>query len=961
EAGALRLIQPHVFQLGPRQDARQFDFEQYHGDWLYGLIRPFFAKVEIEGITVERGDFRRLRQLGDTAAVFAMEGIGLYLDALKIDSTQIGQKGRLRVIKEIEAKADAYRFGMNQGDYRLWGNSLRFSTQANIFRGGRLSLAIKEEARQRYLDQGQDIIGFSLPSIAVDGLNLSEAWDRRVLDVDLISLQKPQIRLTNPPDIRQAQLDSLDQTDLYSFIRPFLDTLRIRDLQVDGGSFFFNSRLENASNSLRAPDFSLKVQNFLVGPGPKAKRFYADDIALDLNIDQYSRMLPDSSYAFTIERLGLSVADSAIYADSIRLTPVLGPRSENASTNRHVAEVFIPRLYLNGFDVYQAYFEEKLLIDSVGMRHPEIFVRSEIRKKQDFQLPNLDSLDLYQFVQPYFKQIEIGALALDSTHLQRIAIKGDSLQALDFPNLQLLARGISLDSSSRIGPDNLLFTQQLQIGLEDWRYNLPDSMHQLALGQLTYDAQEKHIRAEQIQLIPRDTSGAQTYYAGEVPSLDILGVDAYELYQDKVLEVDRIQLNQPQVEMTRLPKVDKQSFDSLAQADLYELIAKQLNALRVKRFLVMDGTYRYRDQFSEAGDAFEADNVLVLISDFEIDPQSKTQTDKPFYADNIEVSIQVKPYSFYAPDSSYLIQFQEIGLSTADSSIVLENVLLEPQMDHPKMRQAPNVFELFLPRVRLSGLDAKSIYFDRKMFLSGLMVDRPRIKWTVHQKANRSRNSWDLQKALKPLLDELEIKKFQLQGGTLYQKLPAESEKIPLDVPSFQAIAYGFKLDSLPWLRPERQFYSDRLQLSTEGFERPIMDSLYTIRWKKAEYFSDSRQSIIDSLEMIPNFDTYDYVIEHGYRKAWVQTTTHRVEIDSVDLYDWIDREHYQVPRVYVGGLDIYTRVDRRFKRSPQEKPSPPELIRKMSQSLFVDSIFIIGGMIRYHEFAPTGREGDLY
>ncbi|MEL6592785.1 MAG: hypothetical protein AAFQ68_21990, partial [Bacteroidota bacterium] len=480
-------------------------------------------------------------------------------------------------------------------------------------------------------------------------------------------------------------------------------------------------------------------------------------------------------------------------------------------------------------------------------------------------------------------------------------------------------------------------------------------------GQLTYDAQEKHIRAEQIQLIPRDTSGAQTYYAGEVPSLDILGVDAYELYQDKVLEVDRIQLNQPQVEMTRLPKVDKQSFDSLAQADLYELIAKQLNALRVKRFLVMDGTYRYRDQFSEAGDAFEADNVLVLISDFEIDPQSKTQTDKPFYADNIEVSIQVKPYSFYAPDSSYLIQFQEIGLSTADSSIVLENVLLEPQMDHPKMRQAPNVFELFLPRVRLSGLDAKSIYFDRKMFLSGLMVDRPRIKWTVHQKANRSRNSWDLQKALKPLVDELEIKKFQLQGGTLYQKLPAESEKIPLDVPSFQAIAYGFKLDSLPWLRPERQFYSDRLQLSTEGFERPIMDSLYTIRWKKAEYFSDSRQSIIDSLEMIPNFDTYDYVIEHGYRKAWVQTTTHRVEIDSVDLYDWIDREHYQVPRVYVGGLDIYTRVDRRFKRSPQEKPSPPELIRKMSQSLCVDSIFIIGGMIRYHEFAPTGREGELY
>ncbi|MEL7340782.1 MAG: hypothetical protein AAGM67_09875, partial [Bacteroidota bacterium] len=481
------------------------DFGQYHGDWLYGLIRPFFAKVEIDGITVERGDFRRLRQLGDTAAVFAMEGIGLYLDDLKIDSSQIGQKGRLRIIKDIEAKADGYRFGMNQGDYRLWGSSLRFSTQANIFRGGRLSLAIKEEARQRYLEQGQDIIGFSIPSIAIDGLNLSEAWDRRVLDVDLISLQEPEIRLTNPPDIRQAQLDSLDQTDLYSFIRPFLDTLRIRDLQLDGGSFFFNSRLENASNSLQAPDFSLNVRNFLVGPGPKAKRFYADDIALDLNIDQYSRMLPDSSYAFTIERLGLSVADSAIFADSIRLTPVLGPRSENANTNRHVAEVFIPRLYLNGFDVYQAYFEEKLLIDSVGMRHPEILVRSEIRQKRDFQLPNLDSLDLYQFVQPYFQQIEIGALTLDSTHLQRLAIKGDSVQKLDFPNLNLLARGISLDSSSRIGPDNVLFTQQLQLGLVDWRYNLPDSMHQLRLGNLSYNAQDKRIRAEQIKLIPRDT------------------------------------------------------------------------------------------------------------------------------------------------------------------------------------------------------------------------------------------------------------------------------------------------------------------------------------------------------------------------------------------------------------------------------------------------------------------------
>ncbi|MFK7923566.1 MAG: hypothetical protein AB8H47_16500 [Bacteroidia bacterium] len=963
QAGALRIIQPNIFQLGPRQDASQFDIEQYNGDWLYQQISPLFSSVSIDGVTVERGNFRRLRELGDTASVFSMRGIGLYLSDLQIDSSQIGQFGRLRVIKEIEAKADNYLFAIRNGDYQLRGTDLRFSTEANIFRGGEIDLLATATTRARYLAQGRDIIGFNVPGIAIDGLDLSEAWDRRVLDVDMIRLESPEIRLTNPPEIRQAQLDSLAETDLYTFIAPFLDTLRVRDLQVEQGSFFFNSRLANASNSLQAPDFSLQVNNFLLAPGGKAKRFYADDIALDLNIDQYSLMLPDSSYALTIERLGLSVADSAIFIDSLRLTPVLGPRSgtENSDKNQHTADIFVPRLYLNGFDVYQAYFEERLYIDSVGISHPEILISSQIRKKQKLQLPDLDSLDLYSMLKPYFRSLNIGALTLDSTHLQRISSEGDSIQKLDFPNLHLAARGLSLDSTSQMGPDNLLFTQELSVRLQDWQYDLPDSIHTIALSELSYNTDKKAIQILDIELIPRDTSQSQTYYAGKIPGILIDGVDAYELYQEKILEVDRIQLTEPSVQMTRLPEVDIESFDSLAQTDLYELIAQQLNALRVKRFLVMDGDYRYRDQFSEEGDAFEAENILVLISNFEIDPQSRTQTDKPFYADNIEVSIQVKPYAFYAPDSSYLIQFDEIGLSTADSSIILENVVLDPQMDHPKMQQAPNVFELFLPKITLRGLDAKSIYFDRKMLLSNLLVEKPRIKWTVQSEAAGRVGNWDVQKALKPIVDELEVKNFNITGGTLYQSLPIGDTRIPLDVPSFSATAKGFRLDSMALLRPDRQFYSDRLKVSIGAFSRPIMDSLYSLQWKKAEYFSASQQLIIDSMEMVPNFDTYDYVIQHGYRKGWIHAQTHRVEVDSVNLYECIDQERFHIPRVYVGGLDIYTRADRRFKRSPEAKASPPELIRKMAQSLQIDSIWVIGGMIRYHEYAPTGREGELY
>ncbi|MEL7531506.1 MAG: hypothetical protein AAFN10_09375, partial [Bacteroidota bacterium] len=516
-------------------------------------------------------------------------------------------------------------------------------------------------------------------------------------------------------------------------------------------------------------------------------------------------------------------------------------------------------------------------------------------------------------------------------------------------------------STSQIGPDNFLLTEELSVRLQDWQYKLADSIHTLSLGEISYDTEKKLIRLDEIQLIPRDTSLGQTYYAAKMPSMLIDGVDAYELYQEKVLEVDRIQLNQPSVQMTRLPEVDKESLDSLAQTDLYNLIGQQLNALRVKRFLVMDGDYSYRDQYSEAGDAFKAENILVLISDFEIDPQSANATDKPFYADNIEVSIQVQPYTFYAPDSSYLIQFEEIGLSTADSSVILENVVLNPQMDHPRMQKAANVVELFLPRVSLKGLDAKSIYFDRKMQLSQLFVENPRIKWTVQSESAGQSGNWDVQRALKPILDEFEVQNFRISDGTLYQSLPPGDKRIPLDVPNFNALAKGFKLDSMALLRPDRQFYSDRLKLSVGEFERPIMDSLYTLRWKKAEYFSASRQLIVDSMEMIPNFNIYDYVIQYGYRKGWVHTQTHRVEIDSIDLYACIEREEFHIPKVFVGGLDIHTRVDRRFQRSPQAKPSPPELFRKMQESLIVDSIWVIGGMIRYQEYAPSGREGELY
>jgi hypothetical protein len=628
-AGSFRIIEPEVVQLVPRKSSSQNDrnpLADFSQARLFESIRPFFKRINFEGLTIERGNFRRIQQLGDSTAQFSLRGIGVYLQQFRIDSTLLRAAKGLRLAKEFEFKADAYRFAVAQNKYRLFGRDVRFSSQNNRFRAGAMELRPRRKMDEKAMEEGLNIVAVRLPGVQIEGLDLQEAWYERIMDVNSIRIDRPEIDLYNAPNIQQQKVDSLNQANLYSLISPYLDTLRVRDLQIGNGNFKFNPNLAQSNNRFQAPDFSVAMQNFMLSPGQKQNPFYADDIAVDLNIDQYQLLLPDSSYALTIGRLGISTADSSIYADSIRLIPQEKIMRVDKSRNQNQAEVFIPRLYLNGLNAYQAYFNRVLEVDSIGISQPAVQLNSQIRFPRKVDLMALDSIDLYPWVEPYLSSVKARIITLDSARFERTKVQGDSVDHLRFTNIHLDARDLWLDSTTRIGPDNLFYTQDISLTVHDWVHPLPDSIHLLSVAQLKLTTQGGKIQAQEIDIQPRDSLTAMgDHYQMRIPAFEITGFDAYELYEDKVLDVERIRVRQPQLNMTRLPNVEKKQIDSLAQADLYDLISTQLNALRVGSFVIMDGKYGYRDQLDPEAQSLEADNILVLISNFQIDEAARAK------------------------------------------------------------------------------------------------------------------------------------------------------------------------------------------------------------------------------------------------------------------------------------------------------------------------------------------------
>ncbi|MCB0840609.1 MAG: hypothetical protein KDD99_28275, partial [Bacteroidetes bacterium] len=383
---------------------------------------------------------------------------------------------------------------------------------------------------------------------------------------------------------------------------------------------------------------------------------------------------------------------------------------------------------------------------------------------------------------------------------------------------------------------------------------------------------------------------------------------------------------------------------------LYLLISDQLNSLQIRSLMVLGGKFDFNEKNYLTENTFLVDDIMILIRNFQLDSAARAKTDNPFYADDIDVSININDYSFTLKDSTYSIKVGNIGISTADSSILAERIEITPLIDNTKLANARQIFDLYLPSVRFKGFDTNELYFDKKVVLDSVEVFRPQIKMFTRPELP-AQDSFNLYQSVMKEISRLAVNKIIIRNGVFDQVLPAESEERPLQIPRFSLELDKFELDSLPLLAAGRFFYSNQMDLRIQNYSIPLKDSIYTLAIKAVRFSTKESSITLDSLTLTSNFELQDFIDKNGYAINHIALQTHQIKAVNADLFAMADRGSVDILKLWVDGLKLQIHKDKRAPEKPDRRPPlPVSFIRGLPFYLRIDSTFIDGGEVTYQE-----------
>lgn len=204
------------------------------------------------------------------------------------------------------------------------------------------------------------------------------------------------------------------------------------------------------------------------------------------------------------------------------------------------------------------------------------------------------------------------------------------------------------------------------------------------------------------------------------------GINLYELYFHKDLQIDEINMNHPDVLVINDVLSKEQSDTNSSLRHPYELIKNELNSIQVDQINLKNINFEF---ISDSASKKKNQKIFLnyfKVRNLEIDSTSKGKINRPFYSDDIKVSI--KNYALNFKDSVNKMQFEEVVASTASSSIEIYNFKIVPLKDFDNYQTLNGYrktrIDLYIREAKMNGVDFKKLFFEQKLNADHLDINK---------------------------------------------------------------------------------------------------------------------------------------------------------------------------------------------------------------------------------------------
>ncbi|GAA4903749.1 hypothetical protein [Mucilaginibacter defluvii] len=247
----------------------------------------------------------------------------------------------------------------------------------------------------------------------------------------------------------------------------------------------------------------------------------------------------------------------------------------------------------------------------------------------------------------------------------------------------------------------------------------------LLKGKITIDSATLKVDTGVYKAKKKADTAPNNLYSLKVKQITLTGVKALKFYFSKKIDVGRIILIEPEIDMSYEANntEDKPSTD---KRTIWQRISKSLKSIHVGEIVLDNLKFRHIDYAHKRPLLTEINEVNLHAADLLIDSATQGDTSRFFYCK--DVTTEIKNYSGKTPDALYLYDINSIKLSTRSKQLCIQGIKLKPfnnLLFFNKTRS--DRFTVSLDSVQLNRFDFMTFYKYRSFSAEGIKISNGTI------------------------------------------------------------------------------------------------------------------------------------------------------------------------------------------------------------------------------------------
>ncbi len=917
----------------PQEDAPGINLRQVKAFDLFQLVEGEFDQLSIHHLSMNARKLQIERKNEDKLSTQEFYDLNVQLSNFELNNHSYNDPDRILYSENLYLQIDNYYLLMNDEVHRFDATNIIANTENNFIQANQLQLKPSQNPATEITT-----VEMECDSIRLIDIDLKRLFHSREMPLQSVLAFRPEVVINQGKKKRKEQIET--NSLLYHFIRNYIKGVYANVVEFNQGRLVINNDEGAQRSGEISSDFNFKLTDFSldsISAERTDKLFFATNI--DLSFSNYNMKLIDQIHRLEIDEIEVSSHTNRVSMKNLHLfpdAPAQNARLLKRYNRSQIYEIKIPYLILSNTNIHQAFFRKNLRINNFSIVEPSIYL--EVFSRSEDQTKNTSPRELYELLNNYIESISIGKIAAPNGNIELVTHSRRG-KTSSFNNKFSVELDNFLLNEAEIEKSRLFFADDFELQIENQLFQLSDDVHNLQASEISISSKKSEIYIRNAILYPDISSRVYgelpMHFHINIPEIKLQGVDLEEAYFEQKLDVDRVLIHQPNINLYRSQKPQK----NMVFQDVEVPLPKEMQQLMITQFELTDGQINL---FNTEG----LDESKVLTSEISMIGDHNSLISKgpnqpaTFKSDNISTTLSQVVFKPKKGTVDYTAD--QLHFSTREKNLTVSNLLLK----NTASTAETGFIQLKIPSLNFKKVDIQQMLNEQRLKFESIQAERAEL--TIRETGNNDSrtNLYQLKipADISPIINEIAAQKIHLNNAELVRIRDGQRQSYP----NLKIELDEFALDTIP---TDRLLGAKSVKLNLKNYAFSDEANHYNFHLGDIQFSNQNNHLSIANIKINPRYSKQQFQTVIPFEADHYQGTISNLDVLNLDLKRWYKQGELTASQVIASGGSLTIYRDKRTADDPDKRSKlPQDLIKNLELPIYFDTLKLSDYTIRYEE-----------